>query len=205
MLAQIQTYLNEVNIQCSDIVWHNLFRCFFQSSADFRFYEKMCLRTDAALLNFDTLVALQKWVAMAYGKTSRSTPIQAIPQVRWYMFSKFQCEISNLLPTNSVLKNKIFCCHFVTLVLSRSLSALQNLLSRLNYGWESSGEDYLPTELIVCSCKTKCAMNRCKFSKNDLQNMDMWICVECENNDTHDAFDDRLGYIMNDGENRCLA
>ena len=35
--------------------------------------------------------------------------------------------------------------------------------------------------------------------------MDMWICVECENNDTHDAFDDRLGYIMNDDEDRCLA
>ena len=96
----------------------------------------------------------------------------AFPQLRWNMFSKFQCEISNLPPTNTALKCNIFRCHYVTLVLRRSLSTLQNLPSPLNYGWESSGEAYLPIltdklpaplaliELSGCSCKTRCATNR---------------------------------------------
>ena len=124
------------------------------------------------------------------------------------MFSKFQCEISNLPPTNTALKYNIFRCHYVTLVLRRSLSTLQNLPSPLNYGWESSGEAYLPIltdklpapfaliELSGCSCITRCATNRCKCRKNALQRTDMCKCVDCENDDAHDASDNELEYLI---------
>ena len=74
--------------------------------------------------NLDTLETLQKWVVMAYGGNRRSNSIQTTPQLRWYMCAKFHCEISNLPPTTAALKYNIFHCHYVTIVLPRSLSTL---------------------------------------------------------------------------------
>ena len=135
--------------------------------------------------NLEKLKMLQKWVVMVYEGNRWPNSIQTIPQLRWYMFSKFQCDINNLLPT---IATHIFHCCVTLLVLHRSLSTLQNLLSPLNYDWESSGELYLPilpallalTQLSVHSCKTKCATNRCKCRKNALQCMDMCKCVDCK-------------------------
>ena len=77
---------------------------------------------------------------MAYIGNRRPDPIQTIPQLRWYMFLKFQCEISNLPPTTAALKYDIFRCHYMTLAPCQSLCSLQNLTSLMNYHWESSSE-----------------------------------------------------------------
>ena len=91
------------------------------------------------------------------------------------------------------LASNIYCYHYVTLVLHRSLSTIQNLPSPWNYGCH--GEAYLPiltdellasislTEMSMYSCKTKCGTNRCKFRKNASRCTDMCKCVDCENDD----------------------
>ena len=56
-------------------------------------------------------------------------------------------------------------------------------------------------ELSICSCKTKCATNRCKCRKNALQCTDMCKCVDCENDNIHDASNNELEYLtMGDKE-----
>ena len=52
-------------------------------------------------------------------------------------------------------------------------------------------------ELSVCSCKTKCITSKCKCGKNALQCADMCKCVDCENDDVHDASDNELEYLIN--------
>ena len=139
---------------------------------------------------------------------------------RWYLRAvvvggKLQCESSNLPPTTTALKYNIYRYHYVTLVLHRSLSTIQNLPSPWNYGWH--GEAYLPiltdellasislTEMSMYSCKTKCGTNRCKFRKNVSWCADMCKCVDCENDDVHDASDNQLEYLINHrGQRRCL-
>ena len=91
------------------------------------------------------------------------------------------------------LASNIYRYHYVTLVLHRSLSTIQNLPSPWNYGCH--GEVYLPiltdellasislTEMSMYSCKTKCGTNRCKFRKNASRCTDMCKCVDCENDD----------------------
>ena len=91
------------------------------------------------------------------------------------------------------LASNIYRYHYVTLVLHRSLSTIQNLPSPWNYGCH--GEAYLPiltdellasislTEMSMYSCKTKCGTNRCKFRKNASRCRDMCKCVDCENDD----------------------
>ena len=132
---------------------------------------------------------------MAYVGNRQSNSIQTNPQLRWYMFSKFQYEISNLQ-------------HILLSLRNTSASTLQNLPSPLNYGWKSSDESYLliladelPAslaliELSLCSCKTKCATYRCICRKDALQCMDMCKCGDCENDDAHDASDNELKYLI---------
>ena len=91
------------------------------------------------------------------------------------------------------LASNIYRYHYVTLVLHRSLSTIQNLPSPWNYGCH--GEAYLPiltdellasislTEMSMYSCKTKCGTNTCKFRKNASRCTDMCKCVDCENDD----------------------
>ena len=91
------------------------------------------------------------------------------------------------------LASNIYRYHYVTLILHRSLSTIQNLPSPWNYGCH--GEAYLPiltdellasislTEMSMYSCKTKCGTNRCKFRKNASRCTDMCKCVDCENDD----------------------
>ena len=152
---------------------------------------------------------------MVYSGSTLLNSIQRIPQRRWYIFSKLQCESSNLPPTTAALKYNIYRYHYVTLVLRRPLSTIQNLPSPWNYGCH--GEAYLPiltdellasislTEMSMYSCKTKCGTNRCKFRKNASRCTDMCKCVDCENDDVHDASDNQLEYLINHrGQRRCL-
>ena len=105
------------------------------------------------------------------------------------------------------LASNIYRYHYVTLVLHRSLSTIQNLPSPWNYGCH--GEAYLPiltdellasislTEMSMYSCKTKCGTNRCKFRKNASRCTDMCKCVDCEN---HDVISLNISSITEDKE-----
>ena len=109
---------------------------------------------------------------MAYGGNRRPNSIQAIPHLRCGMISKFQREISNFPPNTAALKYNIPGCHYMTLVLRRSLSTLQNLLSPL------------------------LRLGRCKCRENALQCADIGKCVDCENDNIHDASDNELEYLI---------
>ena len=144
----------------------------------------------------------------AYAGSKCPATIKTIPELRWYLFSKFQNDISDLPPTTAALKYKIFRCHFVVLVLRKSLLAIQALPSPLNYGWESNGDAYkvimtdeLPApvaliELSVCSCKTNCVTNRCKCRKNNLQCTDMCKCMDCDNDGSEEQSDDEVDFNL---------
>ena len=56
------------------------------------------------------------------------------------------------------------------------------------------------TELSVCSCKTKCATNKCKCRKNVLQSTDICKSGDCKNGNVHDAADNELAYLITKDE-----
>ena len=131
---------------------------------------------------------------MVYGGNTLLNSIQRIPQRRWYQVV-FEGSSSwrQVTVRKQQLASNIYRYHYVTLVLHRSLSTIQNLPSPWNYGCH--GEAYLPiltdellasislTEMSMYSCKTKCGTNRCKFRKNASRCTDMCKCVDCENDD----------------------
>ena len=144
-----------------------------------------------------TLEALETFVVEVYG-SNRPHHIQSLPQLRWYLYSKFQTEAEKLLPTISALKYKIFRCHFITIILKRLHVPLQNLPSPENYGWDKENAclvpimtDSLPAplaliELNLCGCKT-CSTNRCQCRKNGFTCTDMCKCTDCENTEEKDG------------------
>lgn len=131
---------------------------------------------------------------MVYGGNTLLNSIQRIPQRRWQQVV-FEGSSSwrQVTVRKQQLASNIYRYHYVTLVLHRSLSTIQNLPSPWNYGCH--GEAYLPiltdellasislTEMSMYSCKTKCGTNRCKFRKNASRCTDMCKCVDCENDD----------------------
>ena len=132
--------------------------------------------------NLETMGRLERWVVTAYGESKCSATIKAISELRWYLYSKFQSDISDLPPTTAALEYKIFRCHYIALLLRKSLLTMQELPSPLSYGWESYRELSVSAimtkellfpialiELCVCACKTKCVNNRCKCRKNKLR------------------------------------
>ena len=94
----------------------------------------LLLGQDENLPSLAVLESLQKWIVNSYGGNKRPENIETIPQLRWYFFSKFQCDAEKLPPTIAAFKYKVFRSHFVSLVLRRSLIPLQNIPSPLNYG-----------------------------------------------------------------------
>lgn len=160
----------------------------------------------------DVLETLEKWVVIAYGGNKCPSTIKTIPELRWYMFAKFQSDVSTLPPTVAALKYKIYRSHYVALVLRKSLSSIQNLPSPLDFGWERSDDAYKPImtdklpapvaliELSVCSCTTKCVNNRCKCRKNKLQCTDMCKCIDCDNDDTFEDSEDENEFTSDDDD-----
>ena len=117
--------------------------------------------------------------------------VDAIPKLRWYLFPKFQSDISKLPPT-APLKFKIFRSHFISMVLCRACWNFQELPSLENYGWEIRQNkivaimtDELPdplalVEFSVCNGTTLCNSNLCKYQYN-LPCIDMCKCISCQN------------------------
>ena len=70
------------------------------------------------LPDLNTLEQLERFVVNAYG--GKQYDVDTLPQLRWYLFSKYQLDASSLPPTMSALKYKIFRSHYVSMVLKRS-------------------------------------------------------------------------------------
>ena len=156
------------------------------------------LGTSQNLPRLETLEALEYFVVQLYGGDKLPSHIQSLPQLRWHLYSKYQLDAEKLPPTTSALKYKVFRCHFVTMVLRKSLVAIQNLPPPEGFGWEKIEDslqpimnDNLPApialiELSMCGCKTVCTTNRCKCRKNGLPCTDMCKCLNCKNDGTED-------------------
>ena len=159
------------------------------------------LGSSESLPSLDVLNSLEYFVVQLYGGNTRPTSIQTLPQLRWYMFSKYQTDATRLPPTMSALKYKIFRCHYVTKVLKSSHKPLQNLPDPCSFGWEMINEslkpimtDNLPAplamiELSVCGCKSNCISNRCLCHKNNFPCTDMCKCKDCDNISANDISD----------------
>ena len=116
----------------------------------------------------ETIKSLERWDVTADGESKGPATIRTIAELRCYLYSKFQSDISDLPPKAAALKYNICRCHYIALILRKSLLTMQERLSPLIYGWENYGdtyktimEDELPApialiELSVCTCKTKC-------------------------------------------------
>ena len=157
-----------------------------------------------------TLEDIERFVVNTYAK-NKDSGLTTLPQVRWYLFSKCQCDAASLPPTMSALKFKIFRSHYVCMVLKRAHLPYQQLPNPENYGWELNGDsldpimtDNLPApialiELSMCSCKTGCKTGRCRCLKHDLVCTDMCKCKNCEN-DGSDNSDDEFESVDSDIE-----
>ena len=163
----------------------------------------------------ETIKSLERWDVTADGESKGPATIRTIAELRCYLYSKFQSDTSNLPPKAAALKYNICRCHYIALILRKSLLTMQERLSPLIYGWENYGdtykaimEDELPApialiELSVCTCKTKCVgvekmWKRCKCRKNKLQCTDMCKCINCANDDTQEQLDEEDELILDD-------
>ena len=84
----------------------------------------------------ESLEELESFVVQTYIGDKYPKHINTIPELRWYQFSKFQTETDKLPTTVSALKYKIFCSHYMTLVLKRPHLSLQILPPPEDFGWE---------------------------------------------------------------------
>ena len=119
--------------------------------------------------------------------------ISSMSQVRWWRY-----DAKRLPPTSGALKYRVFCCHYVTMVLRCANQPMQNLPPAVDYRWELNDSSYIPIltenlpapleliELSVCSCKSDCSTKRCKCNKNGLICTDMCRYLNCKNNDESD-------------------
>ena len=144
------------------------------------------------LPKFDVIEPLESCVVTCCKGKNCPSNVTAIPQVRWYLYSKLKCGFNKLLTTQAVLKYKIFRSHYVTLVLQRAL-AMTNLPSTLGHGWEAKDDVYVPIttdelpvflelmRLSMCGCKTRRNTMRCKCINLYI---DLCKCISCKDDGT---------------------
>ena len=140
------------------------------------------------LPDLDTLEEIEHFVVSAFSEGKKTGDIKTLAKLCWFLFSKYQLHASQLPPTFSALKYKIFRKHYICLMLKRSNVSMQHLPPTQNYGWELIGDsldamltDNLPAplaliELSVCGCQGDCQTRRCKCFKNELTCTDMCKC-----------------------------
>ena len=163
-----------------------------------------CLGDSETIPDLLTLENIERFVVNTYGNKKMPKELSTLARLRWFLFSKYQHDATQLPPTMSALKYKIFRSHFICLVLKRSHMAIQNLPPPQNYGWELNGEsldpiltDNLPAplgliELSVCGCNGDCSTKRCKCYKNKFVCTDMCKCTSCSNDDVYESSDQEL-------------
>ena len=125
----------------------------------------------------------------------RPSNINALRQLRWYLFSKFQYDSEKLSPTSSALRFAIYRSHLVCNTWKKSLFRAPSYLNPEEYGWEydtnSNSYEAVMTnqlaapkhivELCISKCKTGCESLRCSCEKNNLVCTEMCMCNDCKN------------------------
>ena len=79
------------------------------------------------LPSLETLGVFETFVCLLY--KGNLSEINTLTKLRWFMFSKYQYNSENRPPTFGALKYKIFCSHYVTFTLKRTVVSKQNLPS----------------------------------------------------------------------------
>ena len=136
-----------------------------------------------------TLQGLERFVCLLYG----STKIKNVKSLRWFMYSRKQCEGENHPPSFGALLEHIKRAHFISMVYSRNLINMQQLPSPEHYGWKYNDvkEIYEPVmtsnlpaplsviDLVKCDCKKGCT-KRCSYRKNELSCTEICGCTDTE-------------------------
>ena len=137
---------------------------------------------------------MEQFVIQLYTK-KKTTSVEKLEDLRWYLFSKQQLEGQSLPPTRAALSQKVLRAHYTALQWKSSHLASPYLPDPTEFGWywESNAKTYEPTmttlppapesviDLSMCHCKTKCTTLRCKCKKNALVCSEMCLCIDCMN------------------------
>lgn len=141
--------------------------------------------------------------------------MDTVPKLQWYLFSKFQSDISKLPPTVAALKFKIFRSHFIALVPRRACWNFQQLPSFENYireirqdktGAIMTDEQPAPlalVELSVCNCTTLCNNNRWKCYKNNLPCTKLCKYIDSQNKGESKNYEFYKNNECNSAEENC--
>ena len=126
------------------------------------------------LPSLQVIELIKKWIVRPYGLNKLQQTVDTISKLRWYLFSKFENDMSNPPPIVAASNLKIIRSPFIAFVLRRACWNFQQLPSFENYGWEFSQNkivaimaDELPdplalVELSVCNCTILCKNNHYK-------------------------------------------
>ena len=145
----------------------------------------------------------EKFVLNLYCENKCPERINILAALRWEMFPKKQADSIKLPRTLTVLKEKLFSAHYITLQWKSSKIPSPILPDPNNYSWsfnennqvfESVMTSLAPAQesiidLTVCRCKTNCSTNRCKCRKNGLSCSEMCGCEDCENYEKDEGTD----------------
>ena len=143
-------------------------------------------------LSDETIHALEHFVMTLYIKTIPDH-VKTIGDLRWYLFSKYQCEPEKLPSTAAALTFKIYRSHYMSMVWKQSRNIHPNLPPPISCGWkEEDGHlktqhtDQLPApkatvDICSCKCKKDCSNAQCSCERNGLPCTEMCLCENCEN------------------------
>ena len=151
-------------------------------------------------LKEEIIDGLTKFVLDLY-QPKRSSNINTLRQLRWYLFSKFQHDPEKLLPTSSALRFAIYRSHLMCNTWKKSLFSAPSYLNPDEYGWEhgtnSNSYEVVMTdqllapkhnvELCICKCKKGYESLRCSCKKINL------VCTKmCMPNDSKNCPNEEL-------------
>ena len=178
------------------------------------------LGENESLPSLDTIELLENFVASLYGHSKCPEDVSTLCELRWYLFSKYQCDADMLPPYCWIVKIQdisLSLHHNSTSSITFGITTPANgcpmdangcQLWMEFFGWmefslipNESGNlipimtDDLPApialiELSSCSCKSQCSSNRCRCRKNGFSCTDMCKCIECHNVTELDEIDD---------------
>lgn len=149
---------------------------------------------------------LENYVLDLYCK-QRPSNVKDLESLRWYMFSKYQHESSNLPPTSAALKMKILRSHLVAKIWSQSHLSQIDVPDPTKHGWNRLEDGSLKPitttlppapeaviEMSLCRCKKSCDSKRCTCVKSGLVCTEMCFCVNCENQNEENDSDNEEEY-----------
>ena len=135
-------------------------------SADNELLEALVQLGKTSLLPEDVRAQLEKCVCQLY---LPKTTLTDIGDVRWWLFSKKQCQDENLPPTKAALNPALLRAHLQALVWNQDLVQFPETPSPINFGWQKVEDKYEPiTSTIPCIpdlvwelCRCNCVKKRC--------------------------------------------